>query len=113
MKIARLSELKPYEAPNHYDMKPLRIHGQDTCGSEILTLGLSHFLPGGSAAYSTVPDGRELIYYILAGEMTVRTDKETFVLQTGESVFFRSGDGREVKNETNLPASMLVMLGRK
>ena len=72
-------------------------------------LGLSHFLPGGGTEY--VETGVELIYFILEGEMTVRTKDETIVLKKYDSIHFNVGDGKEIRNETNLPASMLVIAG--
>ena len=72
-------------------------------------LGLSHFLPGGGTEY--VETGVELIYFILEGEMTVRTKDEAIVLKKYDSIHFNVGDGKEIRNETNLPASMLVIAG--
>ena len=58
-----------------------------------------------------VETGVELIYFILEGEMTVRTKDETIVLKKYDSIHFNVGDGKEIRNETNLPASMLVIAG--
>ena len=65
--------------------------------------------PGGGTEY--VETGVELIYFILEGEMTVRTKDETIVLKKYDSIHFNVGDGKEIRNETNLPASMLVIAG--
>ena len=114
MKVARHADIKPYEAPGHFDMRALRVHGPDTgCGSEQLILGLSYFLPGGGASAAPVPAGWELIYYIVEGEMTVKTTDETIVIKKGDSIFFKAGDVRESKNETNDPAQMLVIIAKK
>lgn len=113
MKVTRLSEIEPYEAPGHFDMRALRVHGPDTgCGSEHLILGLSYFLPGGGASAAPVPAGWELIYYIVEGEMTVTTNGETIVIKAGDSIFFKAGDVRESANKTNKPATMLVMIAK-
>ena len=52
-------------------MRALRLHNKETSNTVDYTLGLSHFLPGGGTEY--VETGVELIYFILEGEMTVRT----------------------------------------
>ena len=113
MKIVRNNELIPYEAKGHYAMLAQRIHNKDISDSEMLTVGLSWFLPGGGAEFNTVGDGMELVYYIVEGTMTLRTDKEFVVLNAGDSCFFRAGDGRAVKNESNRPAAMLVISAKK
>jgi quercetin dioxygenase-like cupin family protein len=107
MKMTRLADAKPYEAPGHYDMRALRLHNKDDVTNGEITLGLSYFLPGGGAAYGKAPI--ELIYYIIDGEMTIKTDEETYILQAGDSIHFAVGDGREPVNNTNRPASMLVV----
>jgi quercetin dioxygenase-like cupin family protein len=45
--------------------------------------------------------------------MTLTTDKETVVLNAGDSCLFRPGDGRAIKNESDRPAAMLVISARK
>jgi uncharacterized cupin superfamily protein len=113
MKIVRSSQLVPYEAKGHYKMLAQRVHNKEISGSEMLTLGLSWFLPGGGAEFNTVGQGMELIYYIVEGTMTLTTDKETTVLNPGDSCLFREGDGRAIKNESDRPAAMLVIIGTK
>ena len=43
--------------------------------------------------------------------MTVRTKEETSGLKKYDSVHFDVGDGKVIRNESNLPASMLVIAG--
>ena len=113
MNIARFDELKPYDAPHHFQMAALRVHGKETCGAETLTVGLSHFLPGGGADSRPVPEGMELVYYVVEGEMAVTTSEGRSVLRKGDSIFLRGGELRGVKNETTAPASMLVIIGKR
>src|SRR5262249_29392326 len=68
MIVRRLSEAKPYEAPNHRDYKSLRVFGAEMGGSQTLIFGISHFLPGGGAGPDASPP--EKIYYVLAGGLT-------------------------------------------
>lgn len=107
MKVTRLADAKPYEAPGHYDMRALRLHNKDDVENGNITLGLSYFLPGGGASYGKAPV--ELIYFVVEGQMTVKTDEGTYDLQAGDSIHFAVGDGRESINNTGRPASMLVI----
>ena len=109
MKVVRLADAFEYPGTGHVDMRALRLHNKETSNTVDYTLGLSHFLPGGGTEY--VETGVELIYFILEGEMTVRTKDETIVLKKYDSIHFNVGDGKEIRNETNLPASMLVIAG--
>ena len=49
---------------------------------------------------------------MVQGELTVTTETDTYVLRAGDSVEWVPGDGRGIKNETNQPASMLVIVGK-
>lgn len=109
MKITNLKDAFEYPTTGHFDMKALRLHNNETSCCQAFSLGMSHFLPGGGTDY--VETGVELIYFILEGEMTVRTKTDTFVLKKNDSAYFAIGDGKEIRNETNLPASMLVIAG--
>ena len=71
MKVVRLADAFEYPVTGHFDMRALRLHNKETSNTVDYTLGLSHFLPGGGTEY--VETGVELIYFILEGEMTVRT----------------------------------------
>lgn len=49
MIVRKLSDAKPYEAPNHRSYESLRIYGAEMGGSQALIFGISHFQPGGGA----------------------------------------------------------------
>jgi quercetin dioxygenase-like cupin family protein len=106
-----LEELKTYEAPGHFGMTAMRIHGKEETGAEKFWVGLSTFLPGGGAEYAYEDNPLEKFYYVLEGEMTV-TDKEDnrYVIHAGESISFKPFEGRYLKNEANRPAVMLVVI---
>ena len=55
MIVRKLSEAKPYEAPNHRDYKSLGVFGAEMGGSQSLIFGISHFLPGGGAGPDASP----------------------------------------------------------
>jgi len=113
MVIRRQEDITRYTAKGHYDMIPFRVHGKEATGAELLTIGLSHFLPQGGAERAVVAEGMELVYYIVEGEMTVITDEETFVLRAGDSVLFKAGDARAVKNNTMKPVAMMVIASKR
>lgn len=106
-----VQELKAYEAPGHYGMTAMRIHGKEETGAGKFWIGLSTFLPGGGAEYAYEDNPLEKVYYILEGEITVR-DKNgaTYVMGKDESISFAPNEGRYLSNESNLPARMLVII---
>lgn len=106
-----LEELKTYNAPGHFGMTAMRIHGKEETGAEKFWMGLSTFLPGGGADYAYEDNPLEKVYYVLEGEMTV-TDKSgtKYVLHQNESISFSPMEGRYLVNESNRPASMLVII---
>jgi mannose-6-phosphate isomerase-like protein (cupin superfamily) len=105
----KIEDCKAYDAPKHFDMKAIRIHGKDESGAEKFWMGMSHFLPGGGAEYDEAPT--EKIYFVLEGEITIYSkDKEKIVLKKNESIFIGKKEGRTIVNETNLPVTMLVVI---
>jgi quercetin dioxygenase-like cupin family protein len=108
MKKVVLKDVKPYQAPKHFNMTALRLHGKEETGTKKFWMGLSHFLPGGGAEFDRTP--LEKIYFVLEGEITVKTAQEEIVLQPWDSVYLEPNEGREIINRTNRPASMLVVM---
>jgi quercetin dioxygenase-like cupin family protein len=108
MKKVRLNEVKPYEAPGHFDVSVLRLSGKDETGAEKFWVGLSHFLPAGGAEFGATP--AEKYYFVLDGEITVKTEKEEITLGPWDSVYIAPNEGRSILNKTNKPVSMLVVV---
>ena len=106
-----LEDLKTYEAPGHFGMTAMRIHGKDETGATKFWMGVSTFLPGGGAEYAYEDNPLEKVYYMLDGEMTV-TDQagKKYLLKKDESMSFPPNEGRYLINEGNLPARMLVII---
>lgn len=104
-------ELKAYDAPGHFNMTAMRIHGKEETGAEKFWVGVSTFLPGGGAEYAYEDNPLEKVYYVLEGEMTV-TDKQgtKYVIHKNESISFPPNEGRHLINDTNKPATMLVII---
>ena len=96
MIVRKLSEAKPYEAPNHRDFTGLRLFGAEAGGPKVLIVGISHFLPGGGAGPDASPP--EKIYYVLAGELTVIAGGKEMVARAGDSVYIGPNESREIVN---------------
>jgi quercetin dioxygenase-like cupin family protein len=64
----------------------------------------------GGAEYAYEDSPTEKIYFVLEGEITVKSKTETFVLKKGDSIFIGPNEGREMLNETNMPATVLVAI---
>jgi quercetin dioxygenase-like cupin family protein len=108
MKKVEIKDVKPYQAPGHFGMTAMRLHGKDETGATKFWMGLSHFLPGGGAEMGATPT--EKVYFVLEGEVTVITPKEEITLRKSDSIFIGPGEERAILNKTNLPASMLVVI---
>jgi quercetin dioxygenase-like cupin family protein len=108
VKKVQLKDVKPYDAPGHFGMVALRLHGRQETGAQRFWMGLSHFLPGGGAEYDKSPV--EKIYFVLEGEVTVKTPAEEITLGPWDSIYIGPNEGREIINKTNKPASMLVVI---
>lgn len=106
-----LEDLKVYDAPGHFGMTAMRIHGKEETGAEKFWMGLSTFLPGGGAEYAYEDNPLEKVYYVLEGEMTVidKAGKE-YVIHKNESISFAPNEGRDLINRSNSPATMLVII---
>jgi quercetin dioxygenase-like cupin family protein len=103
--------LKAYDAPGHYGMTAMRIHGKAETNAEKFWMGVSTFLPGGGAEYAYEDNPLEKVYYVLEGEMTVTDNKgKKYVIHKDESISFFPNEGRYLVNESNLPARMLVII---
>ena len=111
MKKIQLDQVKPYEAPGHFKMVALKLHGKEETGLEKFWIGLSHFLPGGGAAeYAYEDSPTEKVYFVLNSEITIKTKKEEITLGPWESVYLALHEGRRIINKANKPASMLVAI---
>ena len=73
MKVNRLTEVKPYEAGGHFDMKGFRLQGHDASDAQNFWVGLSYFLPGGGTTHTATP--LEKSYVCVGGEITIKAWK--------------------------------------
>ena len=82
------STVYAYSAAGHYECVPTRLHDIDGAGANDIEggkiiMGITYFVPGGSTEFTSNP--MESIYYILTGEMTLKTEDGETVLHAGDS----------------------------
>lgn len=105
MKVVKHGEGVAYEAKGHtncYAMNKLVV-GKDT---KRLTVGMSHFLPGGGAAMSSSP--KERAYYVLSGSIKITGKSEEYVLSPGDLIYIGAGEERAFTALGTEPATILV-----
>ena len=108
MKVTRLEEAVKYSPPKHYDCFAMHLQHKNLGCEAPYWVGCSYFLPGGKAEWDATP--LEKIYIVLDGEITVEFEGEKVVLGPMDSIFIDGGENREVRNETNQCATMLVVM---
>ncbi len=108
MRVKRWGEAEPYQAPNHWDMRSLRLQGFEEGGPKGFWVGCSHFLPGGGAGPDSSP--LEKVYVILEGELTVEAEGEMVALGPMDSVTIGAHVERRVENKGNDVCTMLVVM---
>lgn len=107
-KIVRKNEALVYEPPGHYKMLATRLHNPNDVNEGNIIMGLSHFLPGGGCEFGSNP--METIYYIISGEMTLKTETEETVLKIGDSFHCGKDTKKSIKNDGIETCMMLVCL---
>ena len=108
MIVRKLSDAKPYEAPNHRKYQSLRLFGAETGGSQALIFGISHFEPGGGAGPDASPT--EKVYVVLSGELTVIVGGKETVLKANDSCFIGPNEEREIINRGNDVCTIVVAM---
>ena len=107
--ITRFSQANRYEAPLHFDVCSLRLQGLEASDTSFAWVGLSHFLPGGGCDMSATPLAK--IYVVTQGEITIElADGRKERLARNDSCHIPAGEARAVLNETNDPATMIVVM---
>lgn len=110
VKVTRFNECKQYFPPMH-DVTVHAMHLQHKeMGCEApYWVGCSHYLPGAKAEMSAIP--LDKVYVLLEGELTIEFEEgKTEKLTKGDSIWIGPDVTREVRNETNAVATMLVVM---
>jgi len=107
-KITRRNEAITYAPPGHYDMRATRLHKADDVNSGKITVGLSHFLPGGGCEFGS--NSLESVYYIIEGELDLKTETEATTLHAGDSFHCGPDTKKSIQNNGAVTCQMLVIL---
>ena len=102
------STIYTYTAAGHNDCVCTRLHDPADVDGGRLINGITYFIPGGGTDFGANP--LESIYYILDGEMTLKTDDGETVLHAGDSFHCCGGCNKSVRNTGTTVTRMLVVL---
>ena len=107
------STIYSYTAAGHNDCIPTRLFDIDGKGANDIEngkmiMGITYFIPGGGTDFANNP--MESIYYILSGEMTLKTEDCETVLHAGDSFHCCGGVNKSVLNTGTEVTKMLVCL---
>jgi quercetin dioxygenase-like cupin family protein len=107
MKLVQHGEGEAYQAKGHFSCYPMNklVVEKDT---RRLTVGMSHFLPGGGAEMSSSP--KERAYYVLSGSIKISGKSDEFVLRPGDLIYIGPGEERSFTVLGNEPATILVTI---
>ncbi len=112
MHVTRFDAAPPYEAPNHFDMRCLRLQGKEAGPSTQMWMGMSQILPGGHTDLADSP--MEKLYLVLEGElhMTAELDgvRDEQVLKAYDSCRIAPGEKRRLDNRTNRPVLVALVM---
>ena len=107
-KDAEGSTVYTYTAPGHNICTCTRLHDPADVDGGKMIQGITYFEPGGNVDFGANP--LESIYYILEGEMTLKTEDCETVLKAGDSFHCCGGCPKGVTNNGDVVAAMLVTL---
>ncbi|HHU23423.1 MAG TPA: cupin domain-containing protein [Clostridiales bacterium] len=107
-KVVRKNEAYEYQAAGHFKVLTTRLHDPEDVNDGRITMGLSHFLPGGGTEFGS--NALESIYYIVSGEMTLTTEDGETVLHAGDSFHCGPHTKKSVRNTGAESCQMLVCL---
>jgi hypothetical protein len=106
--VTRFATAPAYSAPNHVDMRCLRLQGHEAGSSDALWIGVSHLLPGGCTGFDASPVEKH--YVVLEGVVTIVTEDGEATLGVWDSCRLAPGEKRRLENRTNRTASILLAM---
>jgi quercetin dioxygenase-like cupin family protein len=110
MKLVKVGEGNPYEAAHHYKYWAMNKISPDSV-SKRLNIGVSHFLPGGGAEYSSSP--LERVYFCIEGTITVKgKNNDEYKLESGDMIYIAPGEERMFTVPNTKPATILVIMAK-
>ncbi|HEY4073376.1 MAG TPA: cupin domain-containing protein [Herbaspirillum sp.] len=108
MNLTRFGAAQQYFPPNHEGMYCMRLQGREAGPADTVWMGVSHILPGGGTTLDASPV--EKFYVVLEGHVTIVTENGEETLATHDSCRLAPGEKRALKNRTNLPATILLVM---
>jgi mannose-6-phosphate isomerase-like protein (cupin superfamily) len=109
LKKIELKDARRYLGPGHHDMISLKLHGKSESGCSDFWTALSYVLPGGG--HPSRAGDSDQVYFVLEGEVTFITPQGKILLKPYDSLHVGPGEEREMRNESNKVAVMLVTKG--
>lgn len=80
-------------------------------GAEKVMLGVISMDPHSEELrFSEPPEGRERVYYVMKGTVTIQWDNNTVDVQEGQAVFLPTGRSYSESNRTGQPALLVYAL---
>lgn len=109
MKVTRIEEAKKYSPPKHSETCHAMWLQHISMGCDApYWVGCSYYLPGAKAEWDASP--LDKIYIMLEGELTMAFEDQEVKLGPMDSIYIGPGENREVRNDTNRVATMLVVM---
>ena len=109
MKVTRLQEAVPYYPPKHSaTIHAMHLQHKNLGSDAPYWVGCSYYLPGATAEWDASPLHK--VYVVLSGELVVGTEEGEVILHELDSVYLAPDERREVRNDTNQVATMLVIM---
>lgn len=109
MKVTRLEEAVAYYPPKHSATTHALYLQHKSLGSDApYWVGCSYYLPGAKAEWDASPLSK--VYIVLDGKLVIATEDGEVVLSAMDSVSLAPNERREVHNDTNRVATMLVVM---
>lgn len=112
MNVTRIDSAPEYEAPNHFDMRCLRLQGHEAGASQSIWLGLSVIEPGGHTSLNASP--LEKHYVVLEGELTLVSERNGVtseaVLRPQDSACIEPGEKRQLINRSASVVRVLLAM---
>jgi mannose-6-phosphate isomerase-like protein (cupin superfamily) len=104
-----LEEAVKYSPPKHSENCHAMHLQHRNLGSEApFWVGCSYYLPGAKADWDASP--LDKVYVVLEGELTMAFDDQEVKLGPMDSITIGPGENRQVRNDTNRVATMLVVM---
>ena len=112
MHVTRFRAAPEYVAPNHFEMRCLRLQGREAGPAEQLWLGVSIIAPGGHTTLDASPIEKH--YVVLDGELTLVGEiagvQQRERLAPLDSCRFAPGEKRQLVNQSDREVRVLLAM---